>query len=178
MRGRRLRSTKSAGLRPTPERVRSAIFSIVGAEAVESARVLDLYAGTGALGFEALSRGASWCDFVESDLRRSQEIRSALREMGIADRARVHRARAERIAEVVQGPYDLVFADPPYDIDPWDSLMRQLSSGNMLHDGGFVVAEHRSQRDLAEQYGRLSLVTHRRYGDTAISVYRPGETNG
>lgn len=65
MRGRRLRSTKSAGLRPTPERVRSAIFSIVGAEAVESARVLDLYAGTGALGFEALSRGASWCDFVE-----------------------------------------------------------------------------------------------------------------
>ena len=86
-RGRRLRSTKGAGLRPTSERVRAAIFSTIGHDAVDGTRVLDLYAGTGALGIEALSRGAAWADFVEVDTRRCQDIRETLRQMGLAGRA-------------------------------------------------------------------------------------------
>ena len=178
LRGRKLRSSRSAGLRPTSERVRGAIFSILGQQAVEGARVLDLYAGTGSIGVEALSRGAAWADFVESDSRRSQEIRELLREVGMADRGRVHGARVERVLDVLEGGYGYAFADPPYDLDPWDFLMERLGRGNLLTDGARVVVGHRHSRRLADEYRGLALVTARRYGDSAIAVYEARRANG
>lgn len=178
MRGRKLRIKKTAGLRPTPERVRSAIFSILGLERIEGAVVLDLFAGTGAMGFEALSRGASWADFVESGAIRSRELRESISELGVNDITHVYRRDALKALEVVEGGYDLVFVDPPYQSNPWEGLMVRLGSGTILNDNAAVVAEHRRNRELSPQYGRLALVESRRYGDTSVSIYAAETQNG
>jgi 16S rRNA (guanine966-N2)-methyltransferase len=172
LRGRRLRSSDGAGLRPTSDRVRAAIFSILGRQAVEGVRVLDLYAGTGALGIEALSRGAAWADFVEANARRCQQLRESLLELGLAEGGRVYQARVERILDSLPGGYGLAFADPPYDMDVWEELMGRLGADGLVADNGVVVAEHRHSTVLAESYGRLVQATSRRYGDTAVSIYR------
>ena len=177
-RGRKLRSAKATGLRPTSERVRGAIFSMIGRNAVEGMRILDLYAGTGSLGIEALSRGASWADFVEAHAGRCQEMREALRELGFAAHSHVYRARVEKALDVVDGGYDLVLIDPPYDLDPWDVLMDLLNSSQLVTENALVVAEHRHQRQLAETYGRLVRAKSKRYGDTAVSVYKAGPSDG
>lgn len=171
-RGRRLRSAKSASLRPTSERVRGALFSIVGAGAVEGARVLDLYAGTGVLGIEALSRGASWADFVEVHAGRCRDIKASLAELGFADRARVHRGEVERALDSLEGGYGLVLADPPYDDEPWEGLMGRLEVRQLLDEGGLLVAEHHHKSELDDRYGGLVRQTERRYGDTSLSIYR------
>ena len=178
LRGRQLRSARAADLRPTPERVRLAVFSILGRERVEGARVLDLYAGAGTLGIEALSRGAEWADFVESGASRCRDLRQSLQGMGVAEKAHVHRGSVERRLHQLEGRYDLVFADPPYDLDPWESLMQQLGNAALMEANGTVVAEHRHNRSLAPLYGMLGLETRRRYGDTAISIYTAGTVDG
>ena len=177
-RGRKLRASKDDGLRPTSERVRAAVFSIIGLGAVEGKRVLDLYAGTGALAIEALSRGAEQADFVEAHSGRCENLRQSLRDLGLSDRGRVHRAKAERAVETLEGKYGLVFADPPYDLDPWEAVMGSLGSGRLLDDDAIVVAEHRHNRELAERYGKLTRITSRRYGDTSVSIYRAGAIDG
>ena len=176
-RGRRLRSTRGTGLRPTSERLRAAIFSMIGPSAVEDARVLDLYAGTGALGIEALSRGAAKADFVEADSRRCQDIRQSLRQMGLAERGHVYRARVEKGWRTLDGGYDLVLIDPPYDLDPWELVMERLSDGQMLNPGALVVAEHRYKNSLAGGYGALVRTRQRRHGDSSISIYAAGVAN-
>ena len=112
LRGRRLRVARSKGLRPTSERVRAALFSILGAEAVEGARVLDLFAGTGALGMEALSRGAARADFVEVHGGSCREIRRSLEEFGLGETGRVHRGAVPRALDGLEGGYDLILRGP------------------------------------------------------------------
>ena len=177
-RGRRIRSTGGADLRPASEKVRLAVFSILGAEAVEGARVLDLYAGTGSLGLESLSRGASWIDFVETHRGRCREMREFLRELGMESRGRVHCTAVERALRDMAGEYGIIFAAPPYRQDPWDTVMNQLDSGNLVKQGGLVVAEHRHGFHLEDRYGRLGLSTRRRYGGTSISIYEASTDNG
>ena len=140
--------------------------------------MLDLYAGSGALGLEALSRGAASVDFVEGNGRRCGHIRDALSTLGLSERGRVHNERVERIVESLDGGYSLVFADPPYALDDWQRVMRELNRPGILDGGGMVVAEHRHSSAMADRYGRLLLLTRRRYGDTAISIYEVGEIDG
>lgn len=173
-RGRILRASRSSGLRPTSERVRAAVFSMIGPGAVEAAGVLDLYAGTGALGIEALSRGACSVDFVESDAGRCRDIRANLEALGLANRGRVHVGRVERTLSRLDGSFGLVLIDPPYDADPWDGVMTQLYEGGMLEHEALVVAEHSSRTGLAPAYGGLVRAGTRRYGDTSVSVYGLG----
>ena len=170
--GRRLRSNKDVGLRPTSQRVRSAIFSLLGPETVGGVRVLDLYSGTGALGIEALSRGASCADFAEVNAARCRNIRESLLELGLDCRGYVYRARVEGVLDIVSGPYGLILIDPPYDLDEWELVMGKLTRKNILADGAIVVAEHRAGKTLLDDYGRMGLVTVRKYGDTSVSVYR------
>ena len=176
-RGRRFSLPRGSDLRPTSDRVRGAIFSILGVDAVQGARVLDLYAGSGALGLEALSRGAASVDFVEANARRRSHIRDALSTLGLSDRARVHNGRVERIVGSLDGGYGLVFADPPYALDDWQKVMTALNRPGMLDDEGLVVAEHRQSSAMADEYGRLLLLTRRRYGDTAISIYEASKAS-
>ncbi len=174
LRGRVLRTARAAELRPTSDRVRSAIFSILGADAVRGARVLDLYAGTGALGIEALSRGAVRADFVESSARLSAQIRESLRQLSLEEQGHVYGSKAERALDALSGGYDLVFADPPYSMDSVGALLDRLGRGELVAEGGLVVVEHRFNTVLAESYGKLALLTSRRYGDTGVSIFQSG----
>ncbi|MDP7579005.1 MAG: 16S rRNA (guanine(966)-N(2))-methyltransferase RsmD [SAR202 cluster bacterium] len=178
LRGRTLRTRRNIGLRPTAERVRSAIFSIVGADKINGSKVLDLFAGTGAMGIEALSRGASWADFIESDGLRCRQLREVTRELGLNDVTRVFKKNAIQALEIITGSYDLVFIDPPYQSNPWENLMSRLGNTLSLNVDSLVIAEHRYDRELLQTYGRLTRAENRRYGDTSISIYINGVQNG
>ena len=163
--GRPLRAPKGARTRPTADRVREALFSILGD--VSGARVLDLYAGSGALGIEALSRGAAAAVFVERDARAVAAIRRNLAAVGA--HGEVRRQDALRYLARAEGPFDLVLIDPPY-----DSAVRlagplaELLPG-VLSDEARIVTESdkRSPLELA-----LPLVGERSYGDTRIALHR------
>lgn len=176
-RGIRLRSARDPNLRPTSARVREAIFSILG-DMVEGARVLDLYAGTGVIGIEALSRGAVWVDFVETNAKRAQRIRENLRELSLSEFGKVYRAKVERALDAVPGRYTLVFADPPYDMNDWDDMMNRLGREGLLEESISVTVEHRFGTGPSDRYGALVRSDLRRYGDTAISIYRMWAPNG
>ena len=140
-RGRRFSLPRGSDLRPTSDRVRGAIFSILGSilgvDAVQGARALDLYAGSGALGLETLSRGAAWVDFVEANVRRCRLISDALATLGVSERGKVHNGRVERLLGTLEGGYSLVFADPPYALDDWQVVMEALNRQGMLQQGAW-----------------------------------------
>ena len=141
--GRTLRATSSREMRPTTDTARRSIFDILGDTPV-NARVLDLFAGAGTLGIEALSRGASRATFVERDRAACAVIETNLRTTGFADRARVVRADATRfLVPSRETPFDLVFLDPPYDAGlPFlDLVLGKLAGGSWVAPGGTVVAE-------------------------------------
>ena len=176
--GRTLRTPSVAGLRPTSERVRAALFSIIGPGAVEGKRVADLYAGTGALGLDALSRGAEWVSFVERNGRLCSAIREQLRLLEMDAQARVHRGAVLRVVESLPGGYDLVIADPPYDSSELADLAEALQSPRLLNAGGMLVLEHRADNKEEYAVGRFSLRTSRTYGDTGITILTAGVVNG
>jgi len=152
--------------------VKSAIFNTLSPDAVEGARVLDLYAGTGALGIEALSRGAAHADFVERSPRLAALIRRNLEAAGAKDRARVYAMPAHKALGALSGPYHLVLMDPPYDDAGVAGLLARLEGAGLLADGATVVLEHAWRTPPPEGSGRLALIETRRYGDTAVSYYR------
>ncbi|MBI4233352.1 MAG: 16S rRNA (guanine(966)-N(2))-methyltransferase RsmD [Chloroflexi bacterium] len=171
VKGHPLRTAKGVALRPTSERVREAIFSSLG-ERVQGARVLDLFAGSGALGIEALSRGASWADFVEADPRLATALRANLAELGFSDRSHVYCARVSTMLASLPGPYSIVLLDPPYSLPSLDTLLGDMGSAPMLSPGGVLVLEHSRHRIVQETYGALRLGRSRRYGDSCISLYQ------
>lgn len=177
--GRRLKRAP-AGVRPTSDLVRAAIFDALEAQGADLSRVLDLYAGSGALGIEALSRGAAHCDFVERDARSAAVVRENLALAGFAGKARVHRLSVERAPQRLRGPYQLVLADPPYADDAALDALERVASSPLVGPGTTLVLEHSHRREPPRRFGPLGLVWSRRYGDTQVSLYRtespaPGE---
>ena len=169
VRGRVLKATRGSTTRPSSGRVRSALFSMLGPR-VSGASVLDLYAGTGALGIEALSRGATHVDFVEQGGPECATLRANLASLGYTSQARVHRMPVARALSLLAGPYDLVLMDPPYAQEALASLLEQIES--LVAEGGMVVAEHDRRQSLPPTAGELERVTERVYGDTVLSIYR------
>jgi len=170
--GRRLTGIRSSAIRPTSDRVREALFSALGA-AVPGARVLDLYAGSGALGIEALSRGAASAVFVDSDREAVAAIRANLALTGTDDRASVVRLSvASFLAAGRHGPFDLVFLDPPYAQGPPVQDLEALVAGGLLDGGASVVLETRGPELIPPVEG-LAVVSRRRYGDTTLVFLRP-----
>jgi 16S rRNA (guanine966-N2)-methyltransferase len=170
-RGRRLKSP-SAGVRPTSDTVREAIFNVLESRDVDLARVLDLYAGSGALGIEALSRGAAWCDFVERSAANVALIRENLRLSDVDGRSQVHTMAVERAAGRLHGPYSLLLADPPYDDDAAIEAIARLAQPPLIGTATTLVLEHSRRRPAPETLGALRLAWSRRYGDTQVSLYR------
>ena len=182
LRGRRL-TVPRCGVRPTSDRVRESLFATLGD--VSDAAVLDLYAGSGALGIEALSRGAACVVFVERAAQIASVLRRNLEALGLVDRSRVLRADAVRgirtLAREGAG-FDLVLADPPYAADALAALLPELAGAGILHAGATLVVERRRRHAVPVVVG-LALVDHREYGDTVLTRFtastRPGgESNG
>ncbi len=139
--------------------------------------MLDLYAGTGVMAMEAISRGARYADLVEVEPRRSSEIRENLRSMDLEGQTKVFTGRVMKVIASLPGGYDLVFADPPYQLQEWDSLMNSLNRQGVVNSDGIVIAEHSHVTELSPQYNILMKADNRRYGDTSITVYQVG-SNG
>jgi 16S rRNA (guanine966-N2)-methyltransferase len=163
--GRTLTAPRGSGTRPTSDRVREALFSIL--DGVSGARVLDLYAGSGALAIEALSRGAAEATLVDSSPAAVAAIRRNLDALGLVAEVRRQPVRSfiERALEAGR-QYDLVFADPPYRLA---SSLRGSGLDGLLATGARVVAE--SDRRGPVELETLELVDERRYGDTLIRIY-------
>jgi 16S rRNA (guanine966-N2)-methyltransferase len=183
-RSRALLAPHGQGTRPTSDRVREALFGILAsAGALDAAHVLDLYAGSGALGFEALSRGASDAMLVESARPALEAIRRNVQALGVPDRAHVVAAEvrpsAPTLARIVRsGPFDLVLADPPWALaDTGEPLavLAELASRGAFRAGATVVLEHaaRSKAALDAEATLLIRTDTRRYGDTALTFYKP-----
>lgn len=178
--GRRLRVPRTSGLRPTTDLVKEAIFSMLDAEAMRREsnlsyafpRALDLYAGSGALGIEALSRGADHVDFVEQDLRAAAALRKNLVRTGLDARGKLHASSVENALSHLVGPYDLILADPPYSDSAASELLQILSREPPLVEQGILVIEHERGQRMPEQVGDLLLDRARIYGSTAVSIYR------
>ncbi|MFN8057776.1 MAG: 16S rRNA (guanine(966)-N(2))-methyltransferase RsmD [Vicinamibacterales bacterium] len=169
LRGRRLASPSWSGLRPTSDRLRESVFNVLGDRVLE-ATVADVCAGTGAVGIEALSRGARQATFVESDPRAVALIRENLRACGLDARAAVVRADAAQWSAGANRAWDLVFADPPYDRPEANGLLRGL--GQRVSEGGWVLFEH-AWRDEPPEAEGLTRFRTLRAGDSAVSFYRP-----
>jgi 16S rRNA (guanine966-N2)-methyltransferase len=178
LRSRALKAPKGLATRPTTDRVREALFGVLAsAGAVEGARVLDLYAGTGALALEALSRGAATAVLVESAREALVALRANVSALGLGDRAEVvpgDVAHAIRRAARA-GPFDLVFADPPWAmVDAGDpaAVLSDLARRGGIASQARVVLEH-SARSPPFDVDRLVRLDTRRYGDTALTFYKP-----
>ena len=178
-RSRILNSLKGLALRPTSDRLRETLFNVLGADMAGS-RFLDLFAGTGAIGIEALSRGASEVVFVENHAPAAALIRRNLESLGIRKGAMVLATEVvrglEKLAskESTKGSrFDYVFLDPPYAAArDYARVLESLGSGNLLAPGGVVIAEHRRSFALPEVVGALQCYRVLKQGDAALSFYR------
>lgn len=174
-RGVPLRVPPGLRVRPTSARVRTSLFSILGST-VAGARVADVFAGSGALGIEALSRGAAFCCFVESARAALAALAGNLARTRLADRAHVmrHDAFAAGPSLEAHGPFDLVFLDPPYDLvrgggEPFAALVEGLGSGPALRRTALVVVQHDTASPLPQRFGRLAVSDVRVYGATTLT---------
>ena len=171
--GRALQSPGGARTRPTSNLVRSAIFSMLEPY-LDGARVLDLFSGTGALGMEALSRGAGWVDFMERDARQCEAITGSLRSLEYDARGRVHRTQAERAPDLLDGPYNVILMDPPYAYKSLVPLIERIGDSGLAADGGVVAVEHSRRQELPAEIDGLTCLRQRRYGETMVTLYHRG----
>jgi 16S rRNA (guanine966-N2)-methyltransferase len=174
--GRRLAAPPGSATRPTADRVREALFSILGPPG-DQAVVLDLFAGAGALGIEALSRGASRAVFVDRSRTALRYLRRNLDELGMREVGEVHQDHAPRFAARLAdagGPaFTWIFLDPPYQSELGPEALAELGrSAALLVAGGVAVLEHDRRRPPHERYGYLVKADCRRYGDTELSFFQ------
>jgi 16S rRNA (guanine966-N2)-methyltransferase len=172
LKGRRLPGVKGQ-TRPTADRVREAIFNILGPE-VPGSLVLDLFAGTGALGIEALSRGAQVAVFVENHPTSLQVLRRNLSQCALSEVSRIIPLAADKALPKLAAAserFSLIFLDPPYGHGLADASLLILARKNLLTPAGSIIVEHSRLEDLAEEYLHLQRHDQRRYGATLISFY-------
>ena len=170
--GTHLRSPKSARVRPTTDLVRSALFNILATYCVEDSRVVDFFAGTGALGIEALSRGAAHAEFVEMDHRQVDVIRENLKATKLADRATVVLGDVRRVLDQLTPGYDFILMDPPY-TDPFPAdIVENIGEIELLGHGGLAIVGHASRVEAPGRCGLMHRWQDRRYGDASLAFYR------
>lgn len=170
-RGTPLAAPPGSATRPTSDLLRGVIFNMLAA-AGPFARVADLYAGSGALGIEALSRGAEFAAFIEQNARACRVIQRNLAATRFADSAQVICATLPGAIDRLTGVYDLILLDPPYDADVLPDALGKLAVSEHLAAGAIVVAEHRATAVLPDAISPLAIWKHRRQGDAAVTFYR------
>jgi 16S rRNA (guanine(966)-N(2))-methyltransferase RsmD len=173
LRGRRVRAPRGERTRPTGGRLKKSLFDVL-APRLEGTRVLDLYAGSGSLALEALSRGASMAVVVERDRKAVGAIRRNVEELGLS-------GRVEVLSQEVTGAlprlvhrglrFDVVFADPPYRSNELEKLLLYFGKVDLLAEGGLIALEHHHKRELRESYGPLVRTRILKSGESSVSLY-------
>ncbi len=172
--GRRLLAPKGQAVRPTADRVKESLFNILPRD-FAGMKVLDLFAGTGNLSIEALSRGADHAVLVDSSERSVAVIKENLRRLGFATKTEVWLEPAARSLKVLarrKESFDIIFLDPPYDQGLAKRSLAIIAQCNLLGEAGTVVVEHSAREALQQRYDSLKLHDERRYGDTLLSFYK------
>lgn len=167
-RGRRLKTPENYDIRPTADSVKEAVFNIVQFD-IEGRRVLDLFAGTGQLGIEALSRGAASCVFVDSDRLAADIVRDNLRACALE--GSVVQSDALSYLEGC-GKFDVIFVDPPYDAGLYDGVMQKINSVDILSDGGIIICESRRETLMPPVSAPYYHGREYTYGKVKITIYR------
>ncbi len=174
--GRRVKSFKGQSLRPTADRVKEALFNILPHD-LSGWKVLDIFAGTGNLTFEALSRGAAQACLVDVSREAAKMIRKNVEALGFSRSARVLGIPVLRAIHVLAGrgdKFDLILADPPYDKGWVERVLRSLAQEELLEEDGILVVEHSTREGVKESYGSVVLQDQRRYGGTCLSFFGYG----
>lgn len=171
LRSRKVNSPKGENVRPTPGRVKEALFSILAPQ-LEGARFLDLFAGTGAIGFEAVSRGAESVVAVEAHRETAQAISEAVETLGIGKKLTVVAAPVDRALYRLEGKFDIVFADPPYAAELPLKMFELLRERDLLAPGATVIFEH-SARTILPQIPGYRSTREEVYGDVALAFFTP-----
>jgi len=174
-RSRRLKGPGTMRLRPTSDRLRETLFNILG-PAVEDSLFVDLYAGTGAIGIEAMSRGAKQAILVESNAKSARLIRENLKALEIGAGAELIEAHAMAALEKIEKRHliaDFVFLDPPYEkAEEYSRVLDFLDASHLIAPQGIVIVEHRSKMEMPERLDRLECTREVEQGDTTLSFYR------
>jgi 16S rRNA (guanine966-N2)-methyltransferase len=175
--GHRLKAPKGMGTRPMLDRVKEALFSVLEGYGPIRGRVLDLYAGTGSLGIECLSRGAAWADFVEQRGHVCRIIAENLEHTHLQDRGRVHQMSVGRYLATAhpEEKYAIILMDPPYADPVIEDTIRTVSAAGLLADEGLLIVGHSPRVMLAEGYEQLRRRKFRRLGDSCFSIYEPAD---
>lgn len=172
--GVRLKTPEGTQTRPTTERVKEAVFSIIQFE-IEGSRVLDLFAGTGQMGIEALSRGASQAVFIDGRREACQLVQENLKRAKLTDRAQVVQSDYMGYLERCRSSFDLIFLDPPYAEIFLENALKKISEIDILSDRGIIICERPAEKPLDFEIPGLQRGKDNRYGKTWITVFRKAE---
>ena len=172
VKGTHLKTLPRRSIRPTTSVVKQAIFSLLENSPANWRKILDLYAGTGALGIEALSRRAEWVDFVDCRRNCCDIIRTNLEKIGELERAHIYCCSVNRALSFLDGAYDIIFIDPPYSDPSANNLLTDLGKSKLLGENSTIVLCHANRFPLNSDYDGLHLIKQRRYGDTFIFIYQ------
>ena len=170
--GHHLKVAKGTITRPATDLVRGAIFSILETTTDDWEQVLDLFSGSGALGIEALSRGAGWVDFVERAPRCCAIIRQNLEKTKLAEQAHLYCCSVAKALSFLDKEYSIILIDPPYADDSIDNLLEQVATSKLVGAETTLVVTHYPHRSLNSTYAALKLIKEHRHGDSCIAVYR------
>ncbi len=170
--GHRLKVPKGTIVRPATDLVRGAIFSILENLTSDWEQVLDLFSGSGALGIEALSRGAGWVDFVEHEPRCCAIIKENLEKTKLVTQAHVYCCSVAKVFSFLDKEYSIILMDPPYSNSSIGSLVEQLATSKLVGTRSVIVVTHSPHHPLNPTYAALNLIKEHRHGDSCIAIYR------
>ncbi|QHI73822.1 16S rRNA (guanine(966)-N(2))-methyltransferase RsmD [Aminipila terrae] len=170
LKGRRLTSPKDEKVRPTSDKVKEAIFSMIS-DTYYDEMVIDLFAGTGNLGIEAISRGARHCYFGDKSKDSLALIRENINTCKVQDKATVIAGDYEMVLKRISGKAQIIFLDPPYKDGLMISCIELINDMDLLTEDGYIVAEHSLDEKLPENIGKYQKIKEKRYGKIAVSIY-------
>jgi 16S rRNA (guanine966-N2)-methyltransferase len=171
--GRQLKAVPGVTTRPTTDKVKEAIFNMVGPY-FDGGTALDLFAGSGGLGIEALSRGMDRCIFVDRESKAIQTIHKNLEACNAVEISEVYRNDAERAIKAIikrELQFHLLFLDPPYKQQKLEALINTVSENDLLQPGGFIITEHGSDIQLPKEIGQFIQLKHETYGMSSITIF-------
>ncbi len=173
--GRKLETPRGADIRPTTDKVKEAVFNLLMQD-IYDAVCVDLFAGTGNLGLEALSRGARRCYFCDNARDSLNLIKLNIKKCQAGDRAIVLAGDYAKCLSRIREQADIFFLDPPYQAGLYENCLKTIDSLDLLSNEGIIIAEHGARDEMPEQVGGLQKVRERRYGKIMVSIYRRADT--